>query len=229
MEEGFTTIVWRAIDMDVAGAASAHANASIASKEGTRRIGMEAGSKREVVHARSPRGTGRRRRTVEGTVETRPRPSRRKTASVMLWIASTIFVGGKEAVAANDAVLEALRARERQMTEASQADVAQRLDGCVEQAQRVRLLVQVGDMRSAREQLRTQKLSHLRLDIRDASEAMSKARPSFERFEAMEVVGVLEALDASLRREAKEDALSEVDMLLVQLREISQELAMAKW
>lgn len=104
-------------------------------------------------------------------------------------------------------------------------DVLQRVRDCIEQTQRVKLLVQAGELRAAREQLRVGKLSHLRLDMKDATEVLSTARPSFDRFEALEVTGMLEALDASLRRGAQDDAVMETQMLLTQLREISQELS----
>lgn len=157
------------------------------------------------------------------------RGTRRTTVATALLVAATCAWSGEGALAVNEAVLDALRARDRVSVRASQVDVARRIDGCLVQAQRVRQLIQLDDVRMAREELRKEKLSHLRLDVKDASIALARSRPTFERFEAMEVNGALEALDASLRRGAKEDALSEVDMLLVQLQEISEELAMAKW
>lgn len=180
------------------------------------------GSNLEVASAKTRSWKERWRRN-----ETRA--TRRTTVATVLLVAATCAWSGEGALAANDAVLDALRARDRVSVRASQVDVARRIDGCLAQAQRVRQLIQLDDVRMAREELRKEKLSHLRLDVKDASIALARSRPTFERFEAMEVTGALEALDASLRRGAKEDALSEVDMLLVQLQEISEELAMAKW
>lgn len=170
--------------------------------------------------ARSWKERGRRNET---------RPKRRKALATMLLVAATCAWKGERAVAANDAVLDALRARDRTAVRASQVDVGRRVDGCIASVQRVRQLIQLDDVRLAREELRKDKLSHLRSDVKDATVALARSRPTFERFEAMEVTGALEALDASLRRGAKQDALSEVDMLLLQLQEISNELAMAEW
>ncbi len=101
-------------------------------------------------------------------------------------------------LAANDAVLAALKAKESADLVEGGA-VQTRLNAALDELRRAQQLASVGEYANARQLLRKGALEQVRGDLVKVGAYLRVQRPTFAEFEALAVTGGLDAFDGSMR------------------------------
>ena len=132
-----------------------------------------------------------------------PAGSRRNTLATFIFANVCGVVSGtvgfsSAALAANDAILIALRDKSKS-DEVESGKIAIRLQQALAELGRANTLASTGDYDAARQIIRKGSCASLRLDVDKVAKYVALQRPTFDRFEGLELIGALDAFDASMR------------------------------
>ena len=112
------------------------------------------------------------------------------------------------ALAANDAVLAALKRKETADLVGPDGSVQTRLNLALDELRRAQQLASVGEYTNARAMLRKGNLESVRGDLVKVGAYLRVQRPTFDQFEALAVTGGLDAFDNAMR--ARQVGVAEV-------------------
>ena len=137
-----------------------------------------------------------------------PPTTRRATLLAFAAATAASLAAPTPALAANDAVLAALKRKETADLVGPDGSVQTRLNLALDELRRAQQLASVGEYANARAMLRKGNLESVRGDLVKVGAYLRVQRPTFDQFEALAVTGGLDAFDNAMR--ARQVGVAEV-------------------